>query len=214
VGSQEVRVLIVDAQPLMRSGMRVALGHDAALTLVGDAGSIAAAVAEHPRADPEVVVLGAGHGLAAIREVREHWPEAALVMMTAGAEPTWVRRVFERGVAGVVLATASEDEFVRAVRTIVSGERYLTPAMGVTLARHGIPELTDRSPLSTREREVLRLLALGHTNQEIAQVLVISTRTVEGHRAHLAAKLEAPTRADLVRHALRHGLLDDELVRR
>lgn len=120
-----------------------------------------------------------------------------------------VRRAFAAGASGYVLKTAADEQLVQAVRAVAGGERYLHPALGAVLAQPDGP----RGPvddLSPREREVLRLLALGYTNQEIAEMLVVSVRTVESHRAHVMTKLRAESRAAMVRHALAAGLLDDE----
>ena len=203
--ADHVRVMIIDAQPMVRSGMRVALAGEPAFTIIGDGASVATASGT----DAGVVVLGSGQGVAAVRAVRERWPHAEVLMVSSSADPVATRRMFELGVAGVVLSTVDDEELVRALRTVASGERYVTPAVGATLAdaKH---ERNGLTALSVRERDVLRLLALGLTNQQIAQELVVSVRTVEGHRSHLMAKLGATSRAELVRHALAVGMLDDD----
>lgn len=206
------RVMIVDAQPLVRSGMRVALGRAAEeFVVIGEAPTVTAAIGTPAGADPQVVVLGVGCGVSSVRSIRERWPKAAVVMVSAAVDPVSTRRAFERGVAGVVLPTVGDDEFVRALRVVAAGGRYLTPEVGASLAQDGYGD--RRGALSAREHDVLRLLALGHTNHEIARELVVSIRTVEGHRAHLMAKLGLASRAELVQHALHIGLLGDELAR-
>ena len=207
-----MRVVLIDGQPLVRSGMRVALVHDPALVVVGEAASVAEAVAADDALQPDAVVLGVANGPLSVRAVRQHWPDAAVLLVSSAVDPPSVRRAFERGVAGVVLPTVDGAEFVRALRVVACGERYLTPAVGVSLVRD-VHKSDSGVALSVRERDVLRLLALGHTNHEIAQTLVVSVRTVEGHRAHMMAKLDVTSRAELVRHALTVGLLDDELAR-
>ena len=117
--------------------------------------------------------------------------------------------MLEAGAAGYVLKTAADEQVVQAVRAVSAGERYLHPALGAALAQP-TPSRGPVDALSPREREVLRLLALGYTNQEIAEMLVVSVRTVESHRAHIMTKLRANSRASMVRHALEAGLLDDE----
>jgi len=116
------------------------------------------------------------------------------------------------GAVGYILKEAAESEIVQAVREVAAGGRYVHPALGARLvaAEAQARARADADPLSDREREVLRLLALGHTNQEIAKLLYISVRTAETHRAHIMQKLRLSTRAELVRHAIANGLLDDE----
>ena len=127
-------------------------------------------------------------------------------------DPRYVREAFAAGASGYVLKEAADSEVVGAVREVAAGGRYLHPALGarVITAEEEARAATEADPLSDREREVLRLLALGHTNQEIAKMLYISVRTTETHRAHIMQKLRLKTRAELVRYALAHGFLDDE----
>jgi len=127
-------------------------------------------------------------------------------------DPSYVREAFAAGAAGYVLKEAADKEVVAAVRQIAGGEHYVHPALGARLvaAEAEARAAAEADPLSDREREVLRLLALGHTNQEIAKMLYISVRTAETHRAHVMQKLGFSTRAELVRYALTHGLLDQE----
>ena len=146
-------------------------------------------------------------GLEGLPRLLERAPDAAVLVLSMHDEADDVRRAFEAGAAGYVVKAAADEDVVRAVRTVASGERYVHPSVGAILAQPA----RSRGPvdeLSPREREVLRLLALGHTNQEIAQQLVVSVRTVESHRAHIMTKLRADSRAAMVRHALDAGLLD------
>jgi two-component system response regulator NreC len=125
-------------------------------------------------------------------------------------DPRYVREAFEAGASGYVMKEAADAEVVAAVRAVAQGERYLHPALGARLLAADAEERrrAEDDPLSEREREVLRLLALGHTNQEIARQLYISVRTAETHRAHIMQKLRLASRADLVRYALDQGLLE------
>ncbi len=206
--ANHVRVMVIDAQPLVRSGIRVALAREQGFVIVEEGESIVG----RSGADPDVVVLGTGHGSASARSIRERWPMAAVLMLSASADPVLVRRLFELGVTGIVLPTVDDNELIRAMRIVASGGRYVTPGVGAVLAE-GDQHHNGVAALSARERDVLRLLALGLTNQQIADELVVSIRTVEGHRANLMTKLGATSRAELVRHALKVGLLDDELSR-
>ena len=126
-------------------------------------------------------------------------------------DPRYVREAFAAGASGYVLKEAADTELVQAVREVAAGGRYLHPALGAKLVTAESDERrrAEEDPLSDREREVLRLLALGHTNQEIARMLYISVRTAETHRAHIMQKLRLTTRAELVRYAIDQGLLED-----
>jgi two-component system response regulator NreC len=123
-----------------------------------------------------------------------------------------VREAFAAGASGYVLKEAADTELVTAVREVAAGGRYVHPALGARIATADAE--AERSaaedPLSEREREVLRLLALGHTNQEIAKMLFVSVRTAETHRAHIMQKLRISTRAELVRYAISRGVLEDQ----
>lgn len=206
-----VAVLIVDSVPLFRSGLLGAIGGDGSLNVVGEAASTDEAVRAGGHAEPDVVVLEVDlrtrEGAMEARRVGARWPRARLLATSMTATPGQVRRAFEVGAAGLLAKTADADEFIRAIRAVGEGRRYLDPTAGAALAestRHGPVD-----QLSSRERETLRLLALGYTNYEIAESLVVSVRTVESHRARVMTKLRATSRAEVVRHALAAGLLDD-----
>jgi two-component system response regulator NreC len=126
-------------------------------------------------------------------------------------DPRYVREAFAAGASGYVLKEAADAEVVAAVREVARGGRYVNPELGARLvtAEAEAGRRAEDDPLSEREREVLRLLALGHTNQEIAKQLYISVRTAETHRAHIMQKLRLTSRAELVRYALAQGLLEE-----
>ncbi len=127
-------------------------------------------------------------------------------------DPRYVREAFAVGASGYVLKEAADTDVVDAVREVAAGNQYLHPALGARVMESDARRLEEEAsdPLSDREREVMRLLALGHTNQEIAKMLYISVRTAESHRAHIMQKLRLATRAELVRYALAHGLLEED----
>jgi two-component system, NarL family, response regulator NreC len=131
-------------------------------------------------------------------------------MLSMHDDPAYVRAAFEAGASGYVLKEAADSDVVAAVRSVAAGERYVHPALGAKLVAAEAEERrrAEADPLSDREREVLRLLALGHTNQEIAEMLYISVRTAETHRAHIMQKLRLSSRAELVRYALDSGLIE------
>jgi two-component system response regulator NreC len=184
------------------------------LEAVGEAGSAVDAVVEAQALRPDVIVLDAGlckQGETDLVQAlaREH-PTGKMLVLSVQDEPQDVREAFELGASGYVLKQAVEIELVSAIREVAAGGRYVSPDLGARLIAAETAERrnTDGDPLSDREREVLRLLALGHTNQEIAEKLHISVRTSEAHRAHIMQKLRLSTRAELVRYALGKGLLE------
>ncbi len=208
-----VRVLLVDDHAVLRSGLRLLLEREEGLEPVGEAGSAEEALRALPRLTPDVVVIdiempGIG-GLEGVTKIRERAPDAHLLVLSMHDQARDVRRAFDAGAHGYLPKAAADEDLVRAIRAVAAGERYVHPSLGAALASPKeaggpIDELT------AREREVLRLLALGHTNQEIAERLVVSVRTVESHRAHVMTKLRVSTRAGLVREALRAGLLVED----
>lgn len=208
-----VRILITDDHAVLRSGLRLLLEREDDIQVVDEATTAEDALARVADGDVDLVLLdlempGIG-GLAGAEALRAAHPDLAILVLSMHGEADDVRRAFAAGATGYVLKTAADEQLVQAVRAVAGGERYLHPALGAVLAQPDAP----RGPvddLSPREREVLRLLALGYTNQEIAEMLVVSVRTVESHRAHVMTKLRAGSRAAMVRHALAAGLLDDE----
>jgi two-component system, NarL family, response regulator NreC len=209
-------VLIVDDHALVRSGLRRVLEREGDIEPVGEAGDGRAAIFETRSLLPDVIVLDVvmadQSGLDVLPLlVREH-PEVKVLMLSMLDEPPYVREAFAAGASGYLLKEAADTELVAAVREVARGGRYVNPELGARLVA-GEAEAERRleqDPLSDREREVLRLLALGHTNQEIAEMLFISVRTAETHRAHIMQKLRISSRAELVHYALGQGLLNDE----
>ena len=133
-----------------------------------------------------------------------------MLVLSMQDDPRYVREAFAAGASGYVLKEAADEELVAAIREVAGGGRYVHPELGARLIQADAEERAraDADPLSDREREVLRLLALGHTNQEIAKMLYLSVRTVETHRSHIMQKLRLSTRAELVQHAIDSGLLE------
>jgi two-component system response regulator NreC len=210
-----IRVLIADDHAVVRSGLRRILETADDIDVVGEAADGRQVVFETIETRPDVVLMDVAMpeqtGIEAIPKVRQAPPDAKVLVVSAYDDVSSVRRAFEAGASGYVLKDAVHAELVQAVREVAAGGTYLHPALGarVVAAEAEARRRTDDDPLSDREHEVLRLLALGHTNQEIAGMLSISARTAETHRAHIMQKLRLETRAELVRYALSHGLLDD-----
>jgi len=209
-----IRVLVVDDHAVVRSGLRRLLDAEPDIVTVGEAPNADRAVFEAIELQPDVVlmdlVMPVKGGIEGMPAVLQAAPGAKVLVLSMQDDPRYVREAFGAGASGYVLKEAADTEVVAAVRAVAGGERYLHPALGARLidAESEERRRAEADPLSDREREVLRLLALGHTNQEIAKLLFISVRTAETHRAHVMQKLGLSTRAELVRHALAEGLLD------
>ncbi len=207
-------VLIVDDHAVVRSGLRLLLEQEDDIHVAGEAGSADEALREAKRLRPDVVLLDVVMpgmtGVEAMPQLRDAAPDARILFLSMQDDPTYVREAFAAGAMGYVLKEAADSDLVAAIREVAGGGLYVHPALGARLAVADARAQADAQddPLSDREREVLRLLALGHTNQEIAKMLFISVRTAETHRAHIMQKLRLSTRAELVRHALASGLLE------
>jgi two-component system, NarL family, response regulator NreC len=211
-----IRVLIVDDHQLVRSGLRRLLESEDGLRVEDEGGTAYDAVRLARLHKPDVilldVVMPGGSGLDAIPEIRSAAPEAKILALSMQDDPSYVRQAFAAGASGYVLKEAADDELLAAVREVAAGGRYVDPQLGARLAAADAAAAvaSDDDPLTDREREVLRLLALGHTNQEIAEMLYLSVRTAETHRARIMQKLDLTTRAELVRHAIDRGLLSSD----
>jgi len=209
-----MRVLIADDHALVRSGLRMLLENEGDFQVVAEAGTADEAVRAARLEKPDVilldVVMPGRSGLEALDDVLEAAPDAKVLVLSMQDDPRYVREAFAAGASGYLLKEAADTELVAALREVAAGGRYVHPALGARIAAaDAAAEAKAASdPLSDREREVLRLLALGHTNQEIAKMLYISVRTAETHRAHIMQKLRLSTRAELVRYALAAGVLE------
>ena len=211
-----IRAVVVDDHAVVRAGLTLLLDAQEGIEVVGEAGSAREAIFQARALKPDVVlidiVMPGQSGLDVTPRILQDVPDAKVLVLSMQDDPTYVREAFAAGASGYVLKEAADEEVVGAVREIAAGGRYVHPALGARLvvAEAEARAAAEADPLSEREREVLRLLALGHTNQEIARQLYISVRTAETHRAHIMQKLRLSTRAELVRYALENGLLDSE----
>jgi DNA-binding NarL/FixJ family response regulator len=212
-----VRVALCDDHAIVRSGLRRILDAEHDLEVVGEAGSVREAVvlARAERPDVFVMDLGLpdGSGITGTAEVRKASPATRVLVLTVHDDVAYLRRAFEAGADGYMVKEAADVELVRAVRQVASGRQYVHPSLGAALLAPDAPPARLGGPggkLSEREGEVLRLIALGLTNAEIAERLYLSVRTVETHRAHIHRKLDIRSRAELVRFARAAGFLNDE----
>jgi two-component system, NarL family, response regulator NreC len=212
VADDVVNVVIADDHAVVRSGLRMLLDAEEGLHVVAEAGDVPTAMQVIRAHRPQVAVLDlnmpGGSGLEAIPRLRESTPETAIVVLTMQDDPAFARQALQTGAAGFVLKEAADDELLEAVRLAARGETYLNPRLGARMATQPPAPAGPPDDLSDRELDVLRLIALGHTNAEIAERLYLSVRTVETHRAHIQHKIRRSTRAELVRYALDHGLVE------
>jgi two-component system response regulator NreC len=205
-----IRVVIADDHAVVRRGLRQVLDAEDGFEVVAEAGDLESARRYVRGHHPNVLVLDLnlpeGLSLDAIPSIRQECPGTQIVVLTMQNEPAYARQALSAGALGYVLKEAAESELVEAVRRASFGDPYLNPRLGARVAAEPAPGPPDG--LSEREVEVLRMIALGHTNAEIAEQLYLSVRTVETHRAHIQQKLRLGSRAELVQYALRHGLVD------
>jgi DNA-binding NarL/FixJ family response regulator len=204
-----IRVLIVDDHALLREGLRSRLEREPGMAVVGEADTAERAVTLARKLQPDVILLDLllprKGGYDAIPELRTVAPEAKILVVSSQAAPSSVRRALSAGAAGYLPKRSSDRELLTAIRAVAEGAGYVDPDLGAKLvAPNGSPAL---EPLSERERDIVHLLALGYTNQEIGKKLFISVRTVDTHRAHIMRKLELETRAELVMFALANGVI-------
>ena len=209
--TDEIRIVLADDHVVVRSALRMLLDAEPGLEVVAEAGDVDGAIRYLRGHRPEVLILDLNMpgraSLEALPDITEASPETQVVVLTMQSEPAFAREAMQAGVLGYILKEAADTELVKAVRLAAQGRTYLQPDLGARLAAEP-PDAPD--DLSGRELEILRLIALGHTNGEIAEQLLISVRTVESHRSHIQQKLHLAKRSELVRYALERGMLDAE----
>jgi two-component system response regulator NreC len=212
VSVEAIRIVLADDHAVVRSGLRMLLENESDFEVVAEAANIEDARRYVRGHHPKVLVLDlnmpGGSTLEAIPAIREEFPDTHIVVLTMQKEPAFAREALSAGALGYVLKEAADDELVEAVRRAAVGESYLNPRLGARMAAEPPPGPPD--DLSEREVEVLRLIALGHTNAEIGEQLYLSVRTVETHRSHIQQKLLLSSRAELVGYALNRGLISTE----
>jgi len=208
-----IRVLIVDDHALLRAGLRSRLEHEPGITVVDEADTAERATILARKLQPDLILLDLllprKGGYDVIPELQAVAPEAKILVLSSQAAPSSVRRALSAGAAGYLPKRSSDRELVTAIRAVADGVGYVDPELGARLVTpNGSPAL---EPLSERERDIVHLLALGYTNQEIGKKLFISVRTVDTHRAHIMQKLELETRAELVMFALANGVIGPDV---
>ena len=210
VAAGVIEIVVADDHTVVRGGLRRLLEAEPDFSVVAEAGDVESTVAQVERFQPAVLVLDlhmpGGGSLPALPALRASSPSTSILVLTMQDDPGYAREAMQRGARGYLLKEAEEAELIQAVRTVADGGTYLQAELGARLLTDAAAA-APASPLTQREREVLRLLALGHTNAQVAERLHLSVRTVETHRANLQGKLGVSSRAELVRHALERGLV-------
>jgi two-component system, NarL family, response regulator NreC len=202
---ETIRVVITDDHRLVRSGLRLLLSEEEDIEVVAEAGDAAAALRLVEELEPDVVLLDLSmpgrSGLEAIPDLLAASPQTHVVVLTMQSDPAFAARAMAAGAAAFVLKECADSELKTAIRASLAGRTYVTPRLAPAMDAAATVVLTPR------EQEVLRVIALGHTNAEIAELLGLSVRTIESHRAHIAQKVGRSTRAELVRAARELQLL-------
>jgi two-component system response regulator NreC len=219
----KIKLLVVDDHPVVRAGLRTLLSAQDDIEVVGEADDGRVAIEQALELEPDVVVMditmkGMG-GLEATQEITSRLPETKVLVLTMHENEEYLRQMLEAGATGYVLKQAVDTELVVAIRAVQRGEVFLYSSFSRILlgdlaqqdeAEQPPSQVDSYERLSQREREVLRLVALGHTNQEIADQLYLSVKTVETYRSRVMNKLNLRSRSALVRYALQRGLLDSD----
>jgi two-component system, NarL family, response regulator NreC len=210
-GAGAITILLADDHEVVRAGLRMLLEAEPGFSVVSEAGDVALTERRVAAHRPRVLVLDVnmpdGSSLPAIPRLRVASPETNIVVLTMQDDPELAREALRAGATGFVLKESAKEELLQAVRLAAEGRTYLNPELGAKLATRTPAAYGAPDALSAREIEVLRLIALGHTNGEIASQLYLSVRTVESHRAHIQQKTQQGSRAELVAYARDHGLL-------
>ena len=211
--ADQITIVLADDHAVVRKGLRLLLDGEEGFEVVAEAGTADDAMRYVRAHRPAVLVLdlnmpGALTSLDVIADVEAAGDGTRVVVLTMQEDPEFARRALGSGAAGYVLKEAADDELIEAVRRAAAGDTYLNPRLGAALAAAPAKPSGPPDNLTEREVEILRLIALGHTNVEIGEQLYLSVRTVESHRAHIQQKLGLTTRSELVRYALERKLIE------
>jgi DNA-binding NarL/FixJ family response regulator len=206
-----IRVLLADDHETVRQGLRLLIDGQPDMEVVGEAGDGEMAVAQAPALRPDVAVLDVSmprmNGLAAARTIREQVPATAVVALTRYTDAAYVKELLDAGASGYVLKQSASAELLHAIRAAARGEQHLDAGVAARAPAMGIRGKSAGVSISDRERDVLRMMALGHSNKEIAQALDVAVKTVEVHKANGMRKLELRGRID--KYAALQGWLED-----
>jgi RNA polymerase sigma factor (sigma-70 family) len=215
--SAVVRVLLVDDHTILREGVRSLLADEPDLRVIGEARDGVEAVEQVGRLGPDVVVMDMVmprmNGLEATQQIKKRHPDVKILILSMYDDDEYVQQIIQAGASGYVLKRVASDDLVRAIREVYRGSSFLYPPIAAKLIEDYVRRVRGAEadeavePLTAREREVLTLIADGNTNQEIAEQLCVSKKTVESHRANIMRKLDLHDVTELVKYALRKGLI-------
>lgn len=210
-----IRILLSDDHMVLRSGLKLMLNAQADMEVVGEAGEGQETLELVSNLQPDVLLLDLSmpglDGIQVLETVQVRFPTLKVLVLTMHDDEEYVKRVLSLGARGYILKRAADVELLAAIRTVFKGGVFVDSALSGILVREAFPaqekRQKDGEPLSEREREVLKLVAMGYTNRQIAESLVISVKTVESHKAHIKEKLDLRGRSELVRYAVQHGFI-------
>jgi two-component system, NarL family, response regulator NreC len=212
VAEGKTKVVVADDHAVVRSGLRMVLDAEPDIEVVAEAADVESTFQKVRAHRPAVLVLDlhmpGGPSLPQIPALLEASPDTRIVVLTMQDDPAFAREALRAGATGYVLKEAANADLAQAIRQATEGRTYLQPELGAKLAQAQPEPEGPPDDLTEREVEVLRLIALGYTNAEIGEQLFLSVRTVESHRAHIQQKLRLQSRAELVRYALDHDMLE------
>jgi two-component system response regulator NreC len=212
----DIKVLLADDHAVLREGVRMVLDAQPGISVVAEADDGREALDLVEKLDPDVVVMDIAmpnmNGLEATRQIKRRFPRTQIVILTMHENQQYLVQIVKAGAVGCVLKRAAGTELVAAVKAAFRGESYFSPTIATMLlddyrVRLRYEDKDETELLTEREREILQLIAEGKTNQEIADSLTLSIKTVQTHRAHIMEKLDAHDRTDLVKHAIRMGMI-------
>lgn len=216
---ESIRVLLADDHPLFRSGLKNVLQADPAFNIIGEASRGDEALLMARGCKPDLVIMDVSmpvmDGIECTRQLKEQDPGIKVLMLSTYSDDAYWQESMEAGASGYVLKRAVDTELIIAIRAVMEGERYIYPTLLGGFCKNGSKPPSDEvqeDVLSPREKEVLCLIALGHTQQEIAEQIAVSIKTVDSYKTRIREKLNLTKRSDMVRYALKHNIISDKSV--
>jgi DNA-binding NarL/FixJ family response regulator len=216
-GKDKIKVLLVDDHTIVRKGLRALLDAEPGIEVIGEAETGREALERAQELLPDIVLMDISmpdmNGAEATRQIRRWLPSVKVLVLSMHADEEFVFQLLRAGASGYLIKKAATEELILAIRTVSQGHSFLSPAISNTVIDAYVRQAGEMTTgnryeaLTDREREVLQLVAEGHTSREISQLLHITARTVETHRANLMAKLDIHTVAELTRYAIRRGII-------